>query len=308
MPSSPSSIKEQSARLNFFQRLLDNPIIAKELKSRMRGKQGATLITVYLVLIAIFIIIVYLILKSDGSISNGDPGFLQKMGKTLFGVVVLSELLMIGFIGPALTSGAIASERERQTFDLLRVSLLSPRDLLVGKLGSSVMYLLLLILTAIPLQSLAFIIGGVGAAEVIISIVILVVSAFLFCALGLYFSAIAKRVLTATILSYAAILLPVIIVAALFFWISSTSGPPSDVPEIQRMWIIIILTALSTNPLTAAFLTELLLTEEHTLLIMPIPDPYVVLPSAWIIYVLYAVTLTVLMIWLSAFYLKRYEY
>ncbi|MDD2922999.1 MAG: hypothetical protein PHQ36_12010, partial [Anaerolineales bacterium] len=67
MQASPSSNKENPARLNFFKRLLDNPIIAKELKGRMRGKQGATLITVYLGLIALFIIGVYLFLENDGS-------------------------------------------------------------------------------------------------------------------------------------------------------------------------------------------------------------------------------------------------
>ncbi|MDD2922737.1 MAG: hypothetical protein PHQ36_10675, partial [Anaerolineales bacterium] len=242
-------------------------------------------------------------------LSRSNPDFLQQAGKAVFSTVVLIELLMIGFIGPALTSGAIASERERQTFDLLRVSLLSPRDLLVGKLGASVMYLLLLIFAAIPLQSLAFFIGGVGVGELIVSIVILVASAFLFCTLGLYFSTIAKRVLTATILSYAAILLPVIIAFSLFFWLTVSNPDFSSFsPEAERALIIVILTTLSTNPISAAFLTELLLTEEQTLLTMPIPDPYVVLPSPWIIYVMYAVTLAFLMIWLSAFYLKRYEY
>lgn len=304
MQPSPSSIKEKLLRRT----LLDNPIIAKELKSRMRGRQGATMITVYLGLIAFFISISYLYMGYDGVVSRNEPDYLQIVGKAVFSAVVIIELLMIAFIGPALTSGAISSERERQTFDLLRISLLSPRDLVIGKLGSALIYLLLLIFTAIPLQSLAFFLGGIGLPELIISTVMLVASAFLFCTLGLYFSTLTKRVSVSTTFSYGAVLLPVIIVVLLFFWILNTPGFSSSSPDVERMMAIIILTALSTNPLIAAFLTEFALAENQTVLIMSFPGPFLVLPSPWIIYVTYAVTMTVLMITLSVFYLKRYEY
>ena len=46
-------------------------------------------------------------------------------GKAIFGLIVWLELVMISFTAPALTSGAIALERERQTFDLLKVTLLN---------------------------------------------------------------------------------------------------------------------------------------------------------------------------------------
>jgi ABC-type transport system involved in multi-copper enzyme maturation permease subunit len=313
MQASPSVNKN---RPNFFVRLLDNPIVLKELKGRMRGRQGATLLTVYLGLLSLFIVMVYLFLEYEGGLSQGSPDFLQKAGKALFGTVVLTELLLIAFIAPALTSGAISSERERQTFDLLRVSLLSPRHLIMGKLGSAAAYLLLLIFTAIPIQSLAFFLGGVGMEEMLVSILMLVVSAFFFCALGLYFSTIAKRPLTATIFSYAALLLPVLFLVLLFFLVLSSAYALDEAsPESQILLARFVWTLYSTNPLIAAFGGEMLLVEEHVLFVYFLPPPGrylgalpIILLSPWLIYAIYAVTMTVLMIRLSIFYLKRYEY
>ena len=180
MESSTPILQKKPANLSFLSRILDNPVINKELKSRMRGRQGFIILSVYLALISFFIGLIYLFLVADNSLSSGNPGYLQTVGKVVFSTVVLLELLMVSFIGPALTSGAISSERERQTFDLLRTSLLSGRALVLGKLSSAIVFLLLLIFTAIPVESLAFFLGGVGPAEIIISTLLLIVTAVFF--------------------------------------------------------------------------------------------------------------------------------
>ena len=70
---------------------------------------------------------------------------------TLAAGVVGIELLLIIFIAPSFTSGAITGERERQTYDLLRTTLLATPSFITGKLESSLGYILLLLLAAIPL-------------------------------------------------------------------------------------------------------------------------------------------------------------
>lgn len=287
---------------------MDNPIIAKELKGRMRSRQGFILMTAYLAFISLVIISVYLYSADNGSISTTNVYALQEIGKLVFSTVVILEFLMIIFIGPALTSGAISSERERGTFDLLRTTLLSSRALVLGKLGSAVMYLLLLIFTALPLQSLAFFLGGVGMAEMVISIVMLASSTLLFCTLGLYFSSIAKRTIIATVLSYASLILPVIILVILFYLVINGDIDPSSASiETQRVIIRLIWMLLSSNPFTAAFLTEFMLEEEQSLFLFQVPDFAITLFSPWILYTVFSVTMTVLMIWLIVFYLNRYE-
>lgn len=309
MESSTPAIQVKPTRWNFLSRLMDNPVITKELKGRMRGRQGFIMLSVYLTLISFFIGLVYLFLAVDGSLSNGNPGYLQTVGKVLFSTVVLLELLMVSFIGPALTSGAISSERERQTFDLLRISLLSGRALVFGKLSSSVVFLLLLILTAIPVQSLAFFLGGVGMAEMVISTLLLVVTAIFYCTLGLFFSSFAKRTLIATVSSYATILLSFVVLILLLFFTSvfqSSSFFRSTITE--DILNILIWFLFSTNPFFAAAVSEVILIDSQSLFFTTsgmFGSSSMPLPSPWIIYVVFYGFITILLIGLSIYFVNR---
>jgi len=310
MESSASPIQAKPiAQRNFFSRIMDNPIIAKELKGRMRGRQGFIIIGSYITLISFFIILIYLFLAVDGSVSNGDPGFLQTIGKVIFSTVVLLELLMLGFIGPALTAGAISSEREHKTIDLLRTSLLSARALVFGKLSSAVVFLLLLIFTAIPIQSLAFFLGGVGMAEMVISTLMLVVTAIFFCTLGLFFSSISQRTLIATVFSYASILISFIVFIIFLFFISvlgSSSSSPSVL--VENIATVAIWFLFSTNPFFAAVMSESILIDDQSLFITTnniIGNSSLPLPSPWIIYSIFYIILTLLLIGLSVYFVNR---
>jgi ABC-type transport system involved in multi-copper enzyme maturation permease subunit len=301
----------RAAQTTFFNRLMENPIIAKELKGRMRGRQGFLIIGVYLLLIGFFIFLIYFLLTLDSSISNSDPSFLQTMGKVIFSTVVLLELLMLGFIGPALTSGAISSERERKTIDLLKTSLLSARSIVFGKLGSATAFLLLLIFTAIPLQSLAFFLGGVGMAEIVVSTLMLVVTAIFFCALGMFFSSFAQRTLIATVYSYATILVSFIFFVLLLFSISifdsySYSNPSSTL--FENITTIAVWFLFSTNSLFAAVMSEVILVEDQSLFLTNsgfFGNTSLTLPSPWIIYFAFYIVLTVVLISLSIYFVNR---
>jgi ABC-type transport system involved in multi-copper enzyme maturation permease subunit len=306
-PRKPSALK------NFFSRMTDNPIITKELKGKMRGRQGVINITAYLSLIGFFLSLVYFLLTVDGSFSNSDPSSLQTIGKIIFSTVVLLELVMLAFIGPALTSSAISSERERKTIDLLKTSLLSARAIVLGKLGSATAFLLLLIFTAIPLQSLAFFLGGVGMAEIVVSTLMLVVTAIFFCALGMFYSSFAQRTLIATVLSYATILVSFIFFIMLLFLISAFNSyffgynnPPSTL--FQNIITIAVWFLFSTNSVFAAVMSEVVLIEEQSLYLTTsnfFGNTSLTLPSPWIIYVAFYIFLTVVLISLSVYFVNR---
>jgi ABC-type transport system involved in multi-copper enzyme maturation permease subunit len=308
-PASAITPPENSIRRwRFFNWLTDNPVIMKELRSRMRGRRAFILLTAYLALISLFIGMIYIFLSDVSSFAATDPDFRQNVGKGLFSTVVLLELLLVSFIGPALTAGSITSEREHQTFDLLRTSLLSARDLVLGKLGSSFFYLFLLILTALPIESLAFLLGGVGFAEMLISSLMLVVTAISFCTLGLFFSSIMKRTLAATVSSYVAILLSILTLAVIFFlgtFLDSTSSINIITETILTsiLWLLI-----STNPLLTAVFSEMILVDEQNLFytsnsLFGNHIPY--LPSPWIIYVIVYLIVTILLVYLSIRFVER---
>ncbi len=308
-----ASIVKEKKMINWrnpFKWMLDNPVILKELRGRMRSRQAFILLTFYLGLISLLIGIVYMSATSGSSVT-WDPSLRQTVCKVIFGAVVLLELLMISFFGPGLTAGAITAEREHQTFDLLRTTLLSARALVLGKLGAACTYLLLLILTALPIESLAFLLGGVGVGEMIVSSLMLVVTAIFFCTLGIFFSSFMKRTVTATVSSYGSSLVSFLLIAIILFLIayleslSSMNGPH---PARQYMLTVIVWLLVSTNPFLAAIMSETILIDKQSLFYTNqaiFGSNTIFLLSPWILYVLIYLTLTVLMIFLSIQRVRR---
>ncbi len=298
-----------------FRSVVENPVIAKELRGRMRGRQAFVTLSVYLVLISVLLLLIYLTADIGSSSTRWTPEFRQGLGKAIFGTVILMELLMIPFIAPGLTSGAIAAEREHRTLDLLRTTLLSARSLVLGKLGAAFAFLLLLIFAAMPLESIAFMLGGVGLEELLVSTLMLIVTAIYFCTLGLFFSSILKRVIAATVASYGSIvlgLLGLVVVYILVTILESYSYGYSYNPAPDPFWhdalSVVAWVLISTNPLIAAIVSETLLVDNQELFFTDIPfssNSNLVVPSPWIIYTLVMLFLTFIMIWWSIRAVKR---
>jgi ABC-2 type transport system permease protein len=310
-----NSIPEPKKRFNWqapFKSLMDNPVILKELRGRMRGRQAFILLTIYLGLISLFIILIYNLLNLSSSIT-WDPSARQDAGKAIFGTVVLLELLLLSFIAPGLTAGAITSERERQTFEILRTTLLSARSLVLGKVGSAFSFLFLLILAALPLESLAFLLGGVGLGEMIASSLMLVVTAIFYCTLGIFFSSFMKRTLPATVSSYAVILLSFLLLAVIFFMIAyleSISSVQFGAQTAEDFLSLILWLLISTNPLMAAIISEVILVDQQNLFyttrsIFGGSSGVPFLISPWLIYIVVYLFMTAVMIFLSIRFVNR---
>ncbi len=192
------------------QLILDNPVVTKELRGRMRGTRTPWLLFGYLLLLSLILFFSYLgwwnsnaqTLQNGG---GGEAGY--TVGRLFFRIIFYSQAVMIALITPALTAGAISVEREQRTFEMLRGTTLRPGSIVVGKLLSSVSFVALLLTSSLPLLSLCFLLGGVSPGEVFFAYVLLVGDAFLFGAIGLCWSAYAASTATATVLSYATLIL-----------------------------------------------------------------------------------------------------
>jgi len=191
------------------QLILDNPVVTKELRGRMRGSRTPWLLFSYLLLLSLILFFSYLgwwnsnaqTLKNGG---GGEAGY--TVGRLFFQIIFYSQAVMIALITPALTAGAISVEREQRTFEMLRGTTLRPGSIVVGKLLSSVSFVALLLTSSLPLLSLCFLLGGVSPGEVFFAYVLLIGDAFLFGAIGLCWSAYAASTATATVLSYATLI------------------------------------------------------------------------------------------------------
>jgi len=246
-----------------------NPVMVRELRGRMRGARAFVVLTVYLGLMSGFTVLLYLFYTATQITGSAASG---AVGRVLFVGLVGIELLLIIFIAPAFTAGAIAGERERQTYDLLRTTLLASPSFVIGKLESALGYILLLLFSAIPLQSIAFLFGGVNTAEIVLAFVILTATAITLGTVGIYFSAITPRALTASLRAYAAALaitfgVPLLASLPLFnAFVGAAGGYGSGIsgsPVVEAAFIYAGLFLVSLNPIATALITQQLLIDRQ---------------------------------------------
>jgi len=247
-----------------------NPVMLKELRGRMRGVRAFAVITVYLGLMSGFTTLLYLVYSSITRASGSSAA--GEIGRVLFLGVVGIELLLIIFIAPAFTAGAITGERERQTYDLLQTTLLATPSFVIGKLESALGYILLLLLSGIPLQSIAFLFGGVSELELVLSFIILMVTAIALGTVGIYFSAAMPRTLVASVRAYSVILGVMFVAPVLFSAVlnvindllfAKTGSVISPILETIVRYLDLLLT--SVNPIAAGLSAQDLLVNQRVL-------------------------------------------
>ncbi|MFN3651671.1 MAG: hypothetical protein ACK47B_19010 [Armatimonadota bacterium] len=182
---------------------LENPVMGREFRSRMRGARSYLITGGYTVLVSAIVLIVY------WALTVGGPTQLTQMnqraaevgrGIWLWGCVVQACLLPL--MVPAFTCGAITLEREREMLELLLLTRQSALQICLGKLASGVGLGLILIAASVPVLSISLILGGVAPHEILACISVLAASVVVSGALGLVMSSLAPRTVVATALTY----------------------------------------------------------------------------------------------------------
>ena len=216
-----------------------NPIIVKELRSRMRGIRAFAVLTGVLLLLAGMSYLLYRIVLQTMQFANTPVSPL--IGQTLFVGLAFIELMMVCFITPAVTAGTISGEQEKLTYEMLMATPLRPSSMLWGKLISALGYVFLLIFAAVPMASLVFIFGGVTLLDMLKALVMVAATAVTLGVIGVFMSAWLGRTVRATTLSYLAVL--TLIVGPLLVYIAVGVLRQKEPPS----WILI------PNPISALF-------------------------------------------------------
>jgi len=188
---------------------LSNPVLTKEMRSRLRGGKGLWVQTAYLLILSIIVSFMYLTwaLRQGGTASSpmgyGYSGpKAWEAGQLIFRVLSVAQAVLIALIAPALTCGTVSLERERQTMDFVLMTPLSAVSIVLGKLLSAFLFMGLLLTLSMPLASVSFLLGGVSPGELAGVYAALVAEALLFCSLGIAWSATFPRTTISTPFAY----------------------------------------------------------------------------------------------------------
>jgi ABC-2 type transport system permease protein len=290
--------------------LARNPITVKELRSRMRGRRAFVVLTVYLLGMSGIISLVYLAFASSSSGPYGPEP--REAGKAVFASVLGMQVILVTFIGPAFTAGAISGEKERQTYDLLRTTLLTARAFVTGKLVSALSYIMLLIVAGIPLQSIAFMLGGISPIELVLSQLMIVVAAVTFALYGLFCSSTMRTTLAASVTAFAGTLFVTLGIPTIVLLFTAFLGPLIFGSSAYG-WVgeaVLTYTGLAlaaTNLPASLILGEVFLIEENTLFFFKssVSGHSIWLFSPWPLFLLLYILLALFLYWTSVRRVKR---
>lgn len=194
-------------KLNF-----NNPVLSKELKLRFRSGKSFSSILFYLLVMCIFVFGFIFTMMTV----NGTSYFRPSESLILFSLLSFIQLGLVLFIAPGLTAGVISTEREKQTLSILLTTSQSSFQIISGKLLSSLAFLLLLIVAALPIYSLVFLFGGISPVDFGLVFLFLFVTLFAIGSIGVMFSTLIRRTIVSMIVTYGTMLFLTIVTGFLF--------------------------------------------------------------------------------------------
>lgn len=178
--------------------LLSNPIFKREFTTVSRSWKSRFLIGVYLFCLAALLLLLWP--------SGGVQSVVTESARKIFSIFFSANLLLLNLMIPAFTAGSITVERERGTYGALFTTLLTPMEILTGKLFSSIMMILLMTLLSMPVASVCALAGGVDGFFLAKVMILLLASSISCGIIGLGCSSLCRSTTGAVLLNYIIVL------------------------------------------------------------------------------------------------------
>jgi len=186
---------------NLYRLFRFNPCVTmNELRMRMRGARPFLVLLFYALVAAAAVLLTLIPITIERSMSYGPERL--EIGRLTFQVLAYTQLTLILLILPAYAAGAITMEREKRTLEMLRATLVTPTDVISGKLLVIFAFALVLLLSSLPVAAWCMLLGGIAPDELFYAYTHLFVVAVFVSALGIFFSSFLSRSMGAIVLTY----------------------------------------------------------------------------------------------------------
>ncbi|MGN0507145.1 MAG: ABC transporter permease [Lachnospiraceae bacterium] len=177
-----------------------NPIFRKEVKQYARSRRAMWILAAFnliLQLIGLFSYYISFVYAEKHGIGVRYADIL-----TVYRILAMTEFLLIVCIVPAVSAGAVCGEKERQTFDLLMSTPLTPFQIVTGKLMASLHIVLVLIISSLPVFGLVFSVGGIDFKALLSMYACLMLQTVVLGSISITISVFCRRTTTASVVSY----------------------------------------------------------------------------------------------------------
>jgi len=171
-----------------------------ELRQRVRSTRWIVALVVW------FVVVGGITLLATGALSAIGGGVVREQRGPLLWAIVAYLVLGLGLVvTPTLTSTAINGDRNAGTLAILQVTLLSPAEIVLGKLAAAWLAAMAFLVASLPFFVLALALGGtpVVSAFAVVALIALLLAAV--CGIGIGLSAFTARVAGSTVATFASV-------------------------------------------------------------------------------------------------------
>lgn len=203
-----------------------------ELRQRVRSTRWKVALLVWFLVVGAITALAWAAMASTSSGAGLDQ---EPLGPALFGLVVFFVLFLGLVVAPTLSATAINGDRSAGTLAILQVTLLSPAEIVLGKLLASWAAALAFLLVSVPFLVAGLAAGGTPVLSVVVCLVVLALLLAGVCAIGLGFSALTARSAGSAVLTYLAVA-GLTVLSLLVFGL--TVPAVSNQPEEVRVWTV----------------------------------------------------------------------
>lgn len=175
-------------------------VTSLELRQRIRSRRWYVALAVW----TVALMLVGLVILAPTALVNDAEGF-RATARIVFSLQMLLVLFAMLLVLPAMSAGSINGDRNAGTLATLQSTLVSPLEIVLGKLLASWLTGLAFLLLAMPSVLPTALLGGVGPLYLLRVMAMIAALALCVTAMGLGLSAITARQLGSVVLAYVAV-------------------------------------------------------------------------------------------------------
>jgi len=120
----------------------------------------------------------------------------------LYPVLAVTQFIILGIVVPVRTASSISGEKERQTFDIMMTTGMTPFSIIIGKVMTAIVQSMFFVVASMPVMALCFVIGGMSWSYLFWFLGIALLVSVFSASIGILCSSLCKKSISAVIMSY----------------------------------------------------------------------------------------------------------
>ena len=181
-------------------RIQFNPIVKKDLKVTVRSMRISWGLLAYEAELTVAFLLALLIIQEESRYMGS--GNIYSYLVYLFPVVAVAQVCIVALYVPIITASSISGEKERQTFDIMLTTCMSPFSIVFGKVISAVLRIMFFVAASTPIMALSFVVGGLSWSNLFYYLLAVILFSVFAGSIGILASAFCRKSVGAVLLSF----------------------------------------------------------------------------------------------------------